>query len=152
YFPATSPTEPTVIAELDADSGERNVVRRSSDLQVDASHISVPAAVSFPGAGGLTSNGFFYAPKNPEFCGPSDELPPLIVYVHGGPPAPVPPILQLSVQFFTSRGIAVVDLNYGGSTGYGREYRDRLRGRWGVVEVEDSVAAARYLADRGDAD
>jgi dipeptidyl aminopeptidase/acylaminoacyl peptidase len=152
YFPATSPTEPNVIVELDLDSGERNVVRRSSELAVDESFISVPSAVSFPGTDGLTSHGFFYPPENPEFVGPSDELPPLIVYVHGGPTAHVPPILQLSVQFFTSRGIGVVDLNYGGSTGYGREYRDRLRGRWGEIDVEDSAAAARYLAERGDAD
>jgi dipeptidyl aminopeptidase/acylaminoacyl peptidase len=152
YFPATSPTEPNVIVELDLDSGERNVVRRSSDLAVDESFISVPSAVSFPGTDGLTSHGFFYPPENPEFVGPSDELPPLIVYVHGGPTAHVPPILQLSVQFFTSRGIGVVDLNYGGSTGYGREYRDRLRGRWGEIDVEDSAAAARYLAESGHAD
>ena len=152
YFPAESPTEPAAIVELDVDSGERNVVRRSSDLDLDESFVSVPVAVSFPGTDGLTSHGFFYPPKNPEFSGPPDDLPPLIVYVHGGPTAHVPPTLQLSVQFFTTRGIAVVDLNYGGSTGYGREYRDRLRGRWGVVDVEDSAAAARYLADRGAAD
>jgi dipeptidyl aminopeptidase/acylaminoacyl peptidase len=152
YFPAESPTEPAVIVELDVDSGERNVLRRSSDLDTDESYVSVPIAVSFPGTDGLTSHGFFYPPKNPGFSGPADELPPLIVYVHGGPTAHVPPILQLGVQFFTSRGIAVVDLNYGGSTGYGREYRDRLRGRWGIVDVEDSAAAARYLAERGDVD
>jgi dipeptidyl aminopeptidase/acylaminoacyl peptidase len=152
YFPAASPTEPAVIAALDVESGERSVIRGSSELPVDASYISVPAAVSFPGTDGLTSHAFFYPPRNPEFGGPPDELPPLVVYVHGGPTAHVPPILQLSVQFFTSRGIAVVDLNYGGSTGFGREYRDRLRGRWGVVDVEDSAAAARYLGERGDAD
>jgi dipeptidyl aminopeptidase/acylaminoacyl peptidase len=103
--------------------------------------------VTFGGA-----HGFYYAPKNPEFVGPEDERPPLIVYVHGGPTAHVPPILSLSAQFLTTRGIAVVDVNYGGSTGYGREYRDRLRGEWGVVDVEDSAAAARYLAERGDID
>ena len=152
YFAAASPTEPDVIVELDVDSGERSVVRGSSELPVDASYISVPVAVSFPGSDGLTSHGFFYPPTNPEFDGPDDELPPLVVYVHGGPTAHVPPILQLGVQFFTTRGIGVVDLNYGGSTGYGREFRDRLRGRWGVVDVEDSAAAARHLAERGDAD
>ncbi len=152
YFAAASPTEADVIVELDVESGERTVVRGSSELPFDVSYISLPAAVSFPGTDGLVSHGFFHPPTNPEFSGPPDELPPLIVYVHGGPTAHVPPILQLSVQFFTSRGIGVVDLNYGGSTGYGREYRDRLRGRWGVVDVEDSAAAARYLAERGDAD
>ena len=152
YFPATSPTEPAELVELDLASGERNVLRRSSELALDESYISPPVAISFPGSEGLTSHGFYYAPNNPEFTGPEDELPPLIVYVHGGPTAHVPPALQLSVQFFTSRGIGVVDVNYGGSTGYGREYRDRLRGRWGEVDVEDSAAAARYLAERGDVD
>jgi dipeptidyl aminopeptidase/acylaminoacyl peptidase len=147
YFPATTPTEPAALVELDLASGDRTVLRRSSDLTVDDGYLSVPEAISFGGA-----HGFYYAPKNPEFGGPQDERPPLIVYVHGGPTAHVPPILQLSVQFFTTRGIAVVDVNYGGSTGYGREYRDRLRGEWGVVDVEDSAAAARYLAERGDID
>jgi dipeptidyl aminopeptidase/acylaminoacyl peptidase len=152
YFAAASPTEPTAVIELDTTSGERTVLRRSTELELDESYLSLPEAVSFHGAEGLTSHGFYYAPKNPEFEGPQDELPPLIVYVHGGPTAHVQPILQLSVQFFTSRGIAVVDVNYGGSTGYGREYRDRLRERWGEVDVEDSAAVARYLADRGEID
>ena len=152
YFAAASPTEPTAVIELDTTSGERTVLRRSTELELDESYLSLPEAVSFHGAEGLTSHGFYYAPKNPEFEGPQDELPPLIVYVHGGPTAHVQPILQLSVQFFTSRGIAVVDVNYGGSTGYGREYRDRLRERWGEVDVEDSAAVARDLADRGEID
>jgi dipeptidyl aminopeptidase/acylaminoacyl peptidase len=152
YFPATSPTEPAAVIELDTASGKRTVLRRSTELELDESYLSLPEPVAFPGADGLTSHGFYYAPKNPEFDAPQDELPPLIVYVHGGPTAHVPPILQLSVQFFTSRGIAVVDVNYGGSTGYGREYRDRLRERWGEVDVEDSAAVARYLADRGEID
>jgi dipeptidyl aminopeptidase/acylaminoacyl peptidase len=147
YFPASSPTEPTALVELDAASGERTVLRRSSEVELDDAYLATPEAVSLGGA-----YGFYYAPKNPEFTGPEDERPPLIVYVHGGPTAHVPPILQLSVQFFTTRGIAVVDVNYGGSTGYGREYRDRLRGEWGVVDVEDSAAAARYLAERDDID
>jgi dipeptidyl aminopeptidase/acylaminoacyl peptidase len=152
YFPATSPTEPAAIVELDTESGERRVLRLSGELPVDESYISIPTAVSFPDADGLTSHGFYYPPKSPDFTGPEEDLPPLIVYVHGGPTAHVPPILQLSVQFFTTRGLGVVDLNYGGSTGYGREYRDRLRGRWGEVDVEDSAAVVRYLAKRGDID
>jgi dipeptidyl aminopeptidase/acylaminoacyl peptidase len=152
YFAAASPTEPSAVIELDVDSGDRNVLRRSTELVLDESCISLPEPVSFPGADGLTSHGFYYAPKSPDFAGPDEELPPLIVYVHGGPTAHVPPILQLSVQFFTTRGLGVVDLNYGGSTGYGREYRDRLRGRWGEVDVEDSAAVVRYLAGRGDVD
>jgi dipeptidyl aminopeptidase/acylaminoacyl peptidase len=108
--------------------------------------------VDFPGTDGLISHGFFYAPKNPDFEGPDDERPPLLVLVHGGPTSHVTTALDLDIQLLTSRGLAVIDLNYGGSTGYGREYRDRLRGRWGVVDVEDAAAAVRYLAARGDID
>jgi len=147
YFPATSATEPTAIVELDAESGAHQALSRSTELTLDEAYLSTPEAVTFAGA-----HGFYYAPKNPDFEGPEDERPPLIVYVHGGPTAHMSPILQLSVQFFTTRGLAVIDVNYGGSTGYGREYRDRLRGEWGVVDVEDSAAAAGYLAERGDID
>ena len=152
YFPATSPTEPSAVIELDVYTQQTTVLRRSTSVGLDERYISTAEPIAFEGADGMTSHGFLYAPKNPEQTGPEDELPPLIVYVHGGPTAHVPPILQLSVQFFTTRGIAVVDLNYGGSTGYGREYRDRLRGRWGEVDVEDSAAVVRYLAGRGDID
>jgi dipeptidyl aminopeptidase/acylaminoacyl peptidase len=151
-FPASSPTEPTAVIELDLDSGSSEVLRHSTELELDERYISVAQPVDFPGADGLISHGFYYAPANPEYSGPADELPPLVVYVHGGPTAHVTTALDLQIQLFTSRGIAVVDLNYGGSTGYGREYRDRLRGRWGEVDVEDSAAAARYLGERGDAD
>jgi dipeptidyl aminopeptidase/acylaminoacyl peptidase len=151
-FPASSPTEPTAVIELELDSGKREILRRSTELELDERYISVAQAVDFPGADGLISHGFYYAPVNPEYSDPTDELPPLVVFVHGGPTAHVTTSLDLGVQLFTSRGIAVVDLNYGGSTGYGREYRDRLRGRWGEVDVEDSAAAARYLGERGDVD
>jgi dipeptidyl aminopeptidase/acylaminoacyl peptidase len=151
-FPASSPTEPPAVIELDLDSGKREVLRRSTELELDERYISVAQAIDFPGTDGLISHGFYYAPMNPEYFGPDDELPPLVVFVHGGPTSHVTTALDLHIQLFTSRGIAVVDLNYGGSTGYGREYRDRLRGRWGEVDVEDSAAAARYLGERGDAD
>jgi dipeptidyl aminopeptidase/acylaminoacyl peptidase len=151
-FPASSPTEPSQLISYRVDSGEREVVRRSTDLELDERYISVAEAIQFEGADGLTAHGFYYAPKNVDFVGPGDELPPLVVSIHGGPTANVSNALDLGVQVFTSRGIAVVDLNYGGSTGYGREYRDRLRGRWGEVDVEDSAASARYLSTRGDVD
>ena len=151
-FAGSSPTEPTALVELDASSGKHTVLRRTNELQLDDRYISVAQPISFRGADGLESYGFYYPPKNPGFRAPDDELPPLVVHVHGGPTAHVQTSLDLSTQLFTSRGIAVVDLNYGGSTGYGREYRDRLRGRWGEVDVEDSAAAVRYLADRGDID
>jgi dipeptidyl aminopeptidase/acylaminoacyl peptidase len=98
------------------------------------------------------SHGFYYAPTNPEYTAPEGELPPLVVFVHGGPTAHVTNALELQIQLFTSRGIAVIDVNYGGSTGYGREYQDRLRGRWGEVDIEDCAASARYLADGGEID
>jgi dipeptidyl aminopeptidase/acylaminoacyl peptidase len=152
FFPASTPTEPAAVIELDVDSGDRKVLRRSTEMKLDEGYISVAQPIDFPGADGLVSHGFYYAPANPDFSGPDDERPPLVVLVHGGPTAHVTPSLDLYVQLFTSRGIAVVDLNYGGSTGYGREYRDRLRGRWGEIDVEDSAAAVLYLGDRGEID
>jgi dipeptidyl aminopeptidase/acylaminoacyl peptidase len=151
-FPASSPTESSAVVQLDLSSGNRAVLRGSTDLELDLRYLSVAEPVEFAGADGLVSHGFYYAPTNPDFEGPADELPPLVVWVHGGPTAHVSTALELEYQLFTSRGIAVVDLNYGGSTGYGREYRDRLRGRWGEVDVEDAAAAARYLGTRGDID
>ncbi|HXE93487.1 MAG TPA: S9 family peptidase [Gaiellaceae bacterium] len=151
-FPAASPTVPSAVIELDTESGERQVLRRSTEMELDDRYIAVAQAVEFPGTGGQASHGFYYAPTNPDYEGTDGELPPLVVLVHGGPTAHVTTALDLEIQLFTSRGIAVIDLNYGGSTGYGREYRDRLRGTWGVVDVEDSAAAVRYLAERGDVD
>jgi len=151
-FPASSPTEPNALVELDTENGATKILARSTDVGLDERYLSTAAPTSFEGTDGLTSHGFYYAPKNPDYSPPPDELPPLLVHVHGGPTAHVQTSLDLGIQFFTSRGIAVVDLNYGGSTGYGREYRDRLRGRWGEVDVEDSAAAVRYLVERGDID
>ena len=151
-FAAASPTEPSAVVELDTGTMQSSILARSSELSLDDRYISTAVPITFEGTDGLESHGFFYAPKNPEFSGPSDDLPPLLVHVHGGPTANAQTALDLGTQFFTSRGFAVADLNYGGSTGYGREYRDRLRGTWGVLDVEDSAAAAQYLADRGDVD
>jgi dipeptidyl aminopeptidase/acylaminoacyl peptidase len=151
-FAAASPTEPVTLTLLDTATRERRILRRSTSLEFDERYISIAEPIEFGGADGLTSHAFYYAPTNPDYTAPPGELPPLIVSVHGGPTAHVSTALDLSAQLFTSRGIAVVDMNYGGSTGYGREYRDRLRGRWGEVDVEDSAAAAAYLADRGDID
>jgi dipeptidyl aminopeptidase/acylaminoacyl peptidase len=151
-FAAASTSEPSVVIELDVESGRPEVIRRSTQIELDETYLSVAEPIEFAGADGLTSYGFFYPPVNPDYSGPPGELPPLVVSVHGGPTAHVSNALDLGVQLFTSRGIAVVDLNYAGSTGYGREYRDRLRGRWGEVDVEDSAAAARYLSERGDVD
>jgi dipeptidyl aminopeptidase/acylaminoacyl peptidase len=151
-FAGSSPTEAPAVVMLDVESGQHEVLRRSTDLELDERYLSIPEPIEFEGSDGLPSYGFYYPPTNPHFVGPEGELPPLVVSVHGGPTANVTSSLDLDIQFYTSRGIALVDLNYGGSTGYGREYRDRLRRRWGEVDVEDSAAAVRYLADRRDID
>jgi dipeptidyl aminopeptidase/acylaminoacyl peptidase len=151
-FTASAPTEWPAVVEVDVQSSDRRILRRSSELKLDERYLSVAQPIAFAGTDGLTSHGFYYAPTNPEYVGPDGELPPLVVSVHGGPTAHVTTALDLHVPVFTSRGIAVVDLNYGGSTGYGRDYRDRLRHRWGEVDVEDSAAAVRYLGERGEID
>src|SRR5207248_50345 len=99
--------------------------------------------------GGRTAHAFFYAPKNAEFIGPDGDRPPLLVMSHGGPTSAAQPAFRASIQYWTSRGIAVLDVNYGGSTGYGREYRRRLNGQWGVVDVADCANGARYLVEHG---
>jgi dipeptidyl aminopeptidase/acylaminoacyl peptidase len=147
-----SPTKRPEVVQLDVQSGKQEVLRRSTELELDSDYVSIGVPVEFEGADGLTSHGFYYPPANRDYSGPDEELPPLVVHVHGGPTAHVTNALELSIQLFTSRGVAVVDLNYSGSTGYGREYRDRLRGRWGEVDVEDSAAAVRFLAGRSDID
>jgi dipeptidyl aminopeptidase/acylaminoacyl peptidase len=117
------------------------------ELGVDESYVSVPEPIEFPSAGGRTAHALLYSPVNAVCAGPEDELPPLLVEIHGGPTAAAAARLHLGVQYWTTRGFAVVDVNYGGSTGYGRPYRELLRGQWGVVDVEDCIAAVRWLAD-----
>jgi dipeptidyl aminopeptidase/acylaminoacyl peptidase len=140
----TSPTTPNEIVELDVATGEQRVVRRSLDVELDPASISVPRAIEFPTLDGEgTAYAFFY---------PAEEGGPLRVICHGGPTAHSSPHLDLETQYFTSRGIGVVDVNYRGSTGYGRAYRQLLNGRWGEIDWQDCVAAARYLAEQGEAD
>jgi dipeptidyl aminopeptidase/acylaminoacyl peptidase len=133
-------------------SGETEVVRAASEEAVDPAYVSVPRAIEFPSGDGETAHAFFYPPTNPEFAAPEGELPPLIVQSHGGPTSHATPALDREFLFWTSRGIGVVDVNYRGSSGYGREYRNRLRGEWGLVDSEDCIAAARFLAAEGEAD
>jgi dipeptidyl aminopeptidase/acylaminoacyl peptidase len=131
-------------------------LRAPRDLGLAADEISVPEAVRFPSVDGAgeprTGRALFYPPVNPRFRGPAGERPPLLVVIHGGPTSKALPVLDVAIQYWTSRGFAVVDVDYGGSSGYGRPYRDLLRGQWGVVDVADCLAAARALADRGRAD
>jgi dipeptidyl aminopeptidase/acylaminoacyl peptidase len=149
---AASPTAASALVLYKAAAKDHEIVVRSSSAEVDEAYVSPARAIEFPTASGETAHAFFYAARNPEFEAPADELPPLVVKVHGGPTAHVTEELSLGVQYYTTRGIAVVDVNYGGSTGFGRAYRERLLGQWGVVDVEDCVAAARYLAAQGEID
>jgi dipeptidyl aminopeptidase/acylaminoacyl peptidase len=151
-FLAGSPSEASAIVSLELPGGQRDVLRRSSDLRIDPGYISPPEAVEFPTEGGLTAHAFFYPPRNHDFRAPAGARPPLLVLSHGGPTGATSPVLNPAIQYWTSRGIAVVDVNYGGSTGYGRAYRERLNDNWGVVDVDDCVNAARFLVGRGLAD
>jgi dipeptidyl aminopeptidase/acylaminoacyl peptidase len=151
-FAAAAPAAETAIVVHDLATGEMEVVRSASDEPLDAAYVSVPRAIEFPTTGGETAHGFYYPPANPDFEGPAGELPPLIVQSHGGPTSHATPALEREFLFWTSRGIGVVDVNYRGSSGYGRPYRQRLRGGWGVVDTDDCIAAARHLAATGEVD
>jgi dipeptidyl aminopeptidase/acylaminoacyl peptidase len=152
YFIGGSPRTRPAVVELDLQTRESNVLRRSSEAVIDDGYLSEPRAVEFPTEGGLTAHAFFYPPRNRDFDAPAGERPPLLVMCHGGPTAAASSALSLKTQYWTSRGVAVLDVNYGGSTGYGREYRQRLNGEWGVVDVDDCVNGARHLAERGEVD
>lgn len=151
-FLAGSSTEPISVVSLDLNTGKLAVLRRSSQIEVDPEYISVPQAIEFPTEHELTAHAFFYAPKNRDYVATSDERPPLLVISHGGPTSATSSTLNLAIQYWTSRGIAVVDVNYGGSTGYSRAYRQRLDNQWGIVDVDDCVNVARYLVQRGEVD
>ena len=148
-----TPTEPPSIVALDPVTlAPAGVLRHASSVSVDPAMVSVAEPITFPTAGGRVAHALFYRPVNPGFVGPDGELPPLVVRSHGGPTSNAANWLELTYQYLTSRGIAVVDVDYGGSTGYGRAYRKELEGTWGIVDVDDCVGAARYLVDRGDVD
>jgi dipeptidyl aminopeptidase/acylaminoacyl peptidase len=151
-FNAGSPTEMHSINLLDLNTGQIAVLQRASKVQFDPGLISIPQDIEFPTENGLKAYGFFYPPHNKEFDAPPDEKPLLLVMSHGGPTGQTLPILDNEIQYWTSRGIAVLDVNYGGSTGYGRAYRQRLNGQWGVVDVDDCVNGARYLVEQGQVD
>jgi dipeptidyl aminopeptidase/acylaminoacyl peptidase len=149
---ASYPTkEPAVVSLALESPGARKppvtVLRPPRDHHLDAAWISRPQRVSFPSAKGRTAYGWLYLPANAEVSGLPDELPPLLVTVHGGPTSAADPAFRLGMQYWTTRGFAVVDVDYGGSTGLGRNYRRLLDGAWGVVDVEDVCAAASWLAD-----
>ena len=146
---AGSPTEPIAVVLLNLSTHEHRVLRRSSTLTIDPDFLAFAQAIEFPTTNRQTAHALFYQPKNRDFAAPADERPPLLVMSHGGPTSATDSSFDARIQYWTSRGIAVVDVNYGGSTGYGRAYRERLKGQWGVVDVDDCTNAALYLAEQG---
>ena len=151
-FRAASPAEPWAIVELDLDGGRPRAVRPSTTTSFDPADISIGRLVEFPTTGDRTAFGLYYPPLNRRFHGPEDRRPPLILTSHGGPTAQASTAFSVLTQLFTSRGFAVLDVDYGGSTGYGTAYRKRLEGEWGVVDLDDCVAGATWLAGEGLAD
>jgi dipeptidyl aminopeptidase/acylaminoacyl peptidase len=143
---------PDAVVRVDLETGIADSIRCASDVVIDGAYLSSPQSIEFPTDGAETAHAFYYAPRNRDFTPESGERPPLIVISHGGPTASTSARLNLEVQYWTSRGFAVADVNYGGSSGYGRAYRRRLAGQWGVVDVADCVSAAKYLAGQGLAD
>ena len=143
---------PGGVRQLDLGSGELTTVRLDADEPDGAGYFPSAELMTFRGPGDRPVHAVVYPPHNPDFVPPEGELPPYVAFVHGGPTSRRAPSMAVTFAYFTSRGIGVVDVNYGGSTGYGRDYRERLRGQWGVVDVEDTVAAVLGLADAGLAD
>ena len=151
-FAGGSPTEPASIVTLNLATHQIEVLRRSSNMTIDEGYLSIPRALEFPTENELTAHAFFYSPHNRDYTGPTGERPPLLVISHGGPTSAASSTLSLMLQHWTSRGFAVLDVNYGGSTGYGRKYRQRLNGQWGIVDVDDCVNGACHLVKIGEVD
>jgi len=149
---AGGPTQPLSVVMVDAATSRVTVLRSELDDPPDEAYLPVPRHVELEGRYGRVVHALVYPPSSPDAAGPEGELPPYVVWVHGGPTAHVVGLFDIEKAYFTSRGIGIIDVNYGGSTGYGRLYRERLRRQWGIVDVEDAIAAARSLADAGEAD
>src|SRR6266852_2836661 len=151
-FLGGSRSNPAAIVKLDLATGSTEELRRASSISLDPAYISPAQPLEFPTEHGQTAYAYYYTPRNADFKADTDEQPPLLVISHGGPTSAASSALNLEIQFWTSRGLAVLDVNYGGSTGYGRAYRERLKGQWGVVDVDDCVNGAKYLVERGEVD
>jgi dipeptidyl aminopeptidase/acylaminoacyl peptidase len=149
---AASGTMAAAVVRVDLDRGSTDVLRESSTLRLAAADVSEAEPIEFSTTGSRLAHAFYYPPRNGRCSAPADERPPLIAISHGGPTTAASATLDLKIQYWTSRGFAVVDVNYGGSSGYGRPYRERLAGQWGIVDVDDMVHAARHLVAAGRAD
>jgi dipeptidyl aminopeptidase/acylaminoacyl peptidase len=151
-FRGGSATAATSYFLLDLATGKMETLKQSTSVADDpniARCFTRVQTIEFPTEGDRTAFGLYYPAFHPDYQGPENELPPLLVKCHGGPTAAASSTLDLRIQYWTSRGIAVLDVNYGGSTGFGRAYRERLEGNWGIVDVEDCVNGARFLAEHG---
>lgn len=146
---ASSPSEPNAIIQIDLASYGIHILRRSINFSVEPHYLSIPQEIEFSTEHGQTAHAFFYKPQNGDFFPPSGTKPPLLVKSHGGPTGSASTAFNLMIQYWTSRGFAVLDVNYGGSTGYGRAYRERLNGKWGIVDVDDCVNGVRYVIKQG---
>ena len=156
-FIAGAPSHPASVVVFDLSSGDYRILKKATDILDRADlwideYLTSAEPIEFPTFGGRTAFGLFYPPHNPDYAAPAGEKPPLLVKCHGGPTSAASSTLNLGIQYWTSRGIAVLDVNYGGSSGFGRAYRDRLQLNWGVVDVDDCINGAKFLAERGRVD
>jgi dipeptidyl aminopeptidase/acylaminoacyl peptidase len=156
-FVAGAPSLPISVVEFDLKSGQHRTLKKTTDIldRTDlriADYLTTVEAVEFPTAAGNAAFGLFYPPHNPDYAGPADEKPPLLVKCHGGPTSAASSALSLGIQYWTSRGIAVLDVNYGGSTGFGRAYRERLHRNWGLGDVDDCINGGKFVIEQGLAD
>jgi dipeptidyl aminopeptidase/acylaminoacyl peptidase len=149
WFFASSPTRTQALYQMRTDQGEPASLYQPIKAEVDPEYVSQPESIDYPSVAGAVAHTIFYAPRNVEYRGPGGERPPLIVTTHGGPTSAAVVQLNLQVQYWTSRGFALADVNYGGSTGFGRAYRERLHGNWGIVDVQDCLHVARHLVGQG---
>ncbi|MFF1460283.1 prolyl oligopeptidase family serine peptidase [Streptomyces sp. NPDC058330] len=149
---AASPVSAYEVVELDTATGHTRILGARHEDAADPAYYPEPRTRTFTGPGGREVHAHVHPPRHPDRTGPDGELPPYVIWAHGGPTGRAPLVLDLEIAYFTSRGIGVAEVNYGGSTGYGRAYRERLAGQWGVVDVEDCAAVALALAEEGTAD
>ena len=153
-FIAGAPSHPSSVVLLDIVANDYRILKKSTDIldRADpslATYLTAVEPITFPTTGDSSAFALFYPPRSPDFVGPDGDKPPLLVRCHGGPTSAASATLNLGIQYWTSRGIAVLDVNYRGSTGFGRAYRDALQRNWGVADVEDCINGAKFLAERG---